>query len=195
MRVLLVDDHAVVRSGLARVLRAGGWDVVGEAGCSQQALGLAGSQDWDLVVLDAMLGEEDGVELARRLRSLFPRLPLMMLSMHSDPRLVRRAVQVGVQAFVVKDAAPEEVVAATLVARFRSLYLDPRVASAFLAGGAVEDRREAILDGLRRGLGNQEIAELTCLSPSSVKAELRALFAIYGVKDRNGLVRVLTLAL
>ncbi|MBX3170597.1 MAG: response regulator transcription factor [Candidatus Eremiobacteraeota bacterium] len=83
MRVLLVDDHAVVRSGLARVLRAGGWQMVAEAGSSQEALAQADAQEWDLVVIDALLGQEDGLKLARRLRSLFPRLPLMILSMHS----------------------------------------------------------------------------------------------------------------
>lgn len=194
MRILLVDDHAVVRSGLSRVLQAGGWQVVGETSCGQEALE-ACREGWDLVVIDAQLGQEDGVELARRLRSLFPRLPLMMLSMHSQPSLVRRAVQAGVRAFVLKDALPEELVAATLVARSRGFYLDRRVASEFLSGGEVEDRQAAVLEGVRQGLTNQEIAERTHLSPSSVKAELRGLFERYGVKDRQALIIQLSLTI
>lgn len=190
-----MDDHAVVRSGLARVLLGGGWQVVGEAGCSREALLEVERGQWELVVLDAQLGEEDGVELARRLRSLFPRLPLMMLSMHSDPSLVRRALQAGVQAFLIKDALPEEVVAATLVARYRCLYLDSRVAPAFLAGGESEDRQAVVLEWVRQGLSNQEIAERTHLSLSSIKAEMRGLFHRYGVKDRNELLKVLNLAI
>ena len=195
MKLLLVEDHALVRSGLARVLRGGGWRVVGEAGCGREALALVGAEDWDLVVVDARLGEEDGVELAGRLRVLFPRLPVMILSMHSQSVLVRRALGLGVRAFVVKDALPEEVVAATLVARSGALYLDARVASAFLGGGEVEERRQLILAAVRQGLGSQEIAGQVNLSVSAVKAELRALFQQYQVKDRHELSKVLNLTL
>ncbi len=190
MKLLLVDDHALVRSALARVLRSH-WQV-GEAGCVSEALELVNREPWDLAVIDAMLGEEEGVELARRLSG---RLPLMMLSMRSQPGLVRRAVHLGVRAFVVKEALPEEVLAATLAVRFGSFYLDGRVAPAFLQGGMVEDRQSAILDGVRRGLSNQEIAAQVHLSLSSVKAELRSLFQRHGVKDRNGLLMVLNFTL
>ncbi|MBX3170598.1 MAG: response regulator transcription factor [Candidatus Eremiobacteraeota bacterium] len=108
---------------------------------------------------------------------------------------MRKAVQVGVQAFVVKDATSEEVVAATLVARYRCLYLDSRVAPVFLRGGERDNRQSVVLECLRQGLSNQEIAERTNLSNSSVKAEMRALFHQYGVKDRNSLVKVLNLTL
>ena len=192
MKILLVDDHPVVRSGLARVLRPY-WEKIGEAGDLREALQLAAAEAWDLVVVDAMLGEADGLELAGKLRQLYPGLHLMILSMHSDPGLVRRAVRLGVRAFVVKDAQPEEVVAATLAARFGCLYMDRRVAPSFLQGGAMENRQDAILDGLRRGLSNQEIAESVHLSLSSVKMELRSLFTCYGVKDRNGLLKILNL--
>lgn len=192
---MLVDDHAVVRAGLARVLLAGGWQEVGEAATGAEALVEVERRRWDLVVLDIQLGEEDGLELAGQLRSLFPRLPLMVLSMSGEPGLVRRALGVGVRAFVVKDAQPEEVVAATLAARFGSLHLDSRVAQAFLSGAESEDRRARILEAVRRGLSNQEIADQLNLSVSSVKSELRALFYAHGVKDRQGLARLLHLTL
>ena len=195
MKALLVDDHAVVRSGLARVLRAGGWQEVGEAANEAEGLEKARGSVWNLVVIDAMLGAEDGLELAGRLRSLYPRLPLMVLSMSSEPGLVRRALGLGVRAFVVKDAQTEEVVAATLAARSGSLYLDSRVATAFLSGAKGQDRKARILEAVRRGLGNQEIASLLNLSVSSVNSELRRLFYAHGVKDRQGLVRVLQLTL
>jgi len=195
MRVLLVDDHAVVRSGLARILQAAGWQEVGEAADAARTLKLAAAESWDLVVIDAMLGQEDGLELAARLRRLYPRLPLMIFSMHSQPGLVRAAVKAGVQAFVAKDAQPEEVVAATLAARHRCFYLDSRVAPAFLRGEAGEERRVTILSCLQAGLSNREIAERTHLSVSSVKAELRALFQKHGVQDRLGLLKRLNLPL
>lgn len=195
MKVLLVDDHAVVRSGLARVLRSGGWRLVGEAGSVAEALELARADAWDLVVLDVALGGEDGLALAARLRSLFPRLPLMMLSMHSEGGLVRKALALGVRSFVVKDASPEEVVAATLAARSGALYLDARVARTFLSGAEAENRQQRILAAIRQGLANQEIAESLNISVSSVKSELRALFEKYGVKDRHDLSKVLNLTL
>lgn len=193
--MLLVDDHAVVRSGLARVLLAGGWQLVGEAANGAEAIYEVERGQWDLLVLDALLGEEDGVELAGRLRSRYPRLPLMMLSMSSEPGLVRRAVGLGVRAFVVKDAQPEEVVAATLAARYGSFYLDARVTSAFLSGADSQQRQAQILEALGCGLSNQEIAAQLNLSVSSVKSELRTLIYQHGVKDRNGLFALLHLTL
>ena len=195
MRLLLVEDHALVRSALARVLRAGGWEFVGEAASVAEGLREAMGSPWDLVVIDAMLGEESGLELAVQLHGLLPRLPLMMLSMHSQPGLVREALQAGVRTFVVKEAAPEEVVAATMVARTGSMYLDARLASAYLGGASCQERSGLILEAVRQGLGNQEIAARLNLSVSSVKAELRALFHQHGVKDRHGLARVLHLTL
>lgn len=191
MRVLLVDDHAVVRSGLARILLAGGWHEVGEAADEAGALELLAGGGWDLVVIDAGLGEDDGLELAARLRGL----PVMVLSMHSQPGLVRAAVKAGVNAFVVKDAAPEEVVAATLAARHGGFYLDSRVAPAFLRGEAGQDRKYTVLSCLQAGLSNQEIADRIHLSVSSVKAEVRALFEEHGVKDRLALIKRLNLSL
>lgn len=195
MKLLLVDDHAVVRSGLARLLRAGGWQLIAEASNASEALAQARAGDWDLVVIDLLLGAEDGLELVQRLRQLYPRLALMILSMHSHPRAVRQAVRLGVQAFVMKDASPQEVVAATLAARHRCFYLDARVAPGFLRGDDLKNQHSALLEGLRQGLSNQQLAESTHLSLSSVKAELRALFQEYGVKDRHGLAKVLNLKL
>ncbi|MBS2040597.1 response regulator transcription factor [bacterium] len=194
MRLLLVEDHALVRSGLARLLRCH-WPEVGEAGCIQEALEQAAASLWDLVVIDAHLGQEDGLELASRLRALYPRLALMVLSMNTDPARVRMALKLGVRAFVSKDAQAEELVAATLVARRGCLYLDSRVAPAFLKGPEVENREGDILQALLLGLSNQEISNRMSLSVSSVKSEIRALFSRYGVKDRNALLRVLQLKL
>lgn len=190
MKLLLVDDHAVVRSALARVLSER-WEVA-EAGSISEALRQAAAQTWDLVVIDAELGGQDGLELARRFQGSSR---FMVLSMHSDPSLVRRAISVGARAFVVKEALAEEVLAATLVARYGGLYLDRRVASAFLNGAVVENRRTTILEALQQGMDNQAIAARVNLSLSSVKAELRALFREYGVKDRNELLKVLNLTL
>lgn len=196
-KLLLVDDHAAVRAGLRMMLESGGWQCVDEACNGEQALAKLQHGDYSVLVLDAMLHDEDGIELAARIRRKLPDLPILILSMHSDPAMVRAAIRAGVNGYVLKQASAPEVLAAVQAVRFGAFHLDARIAPAVLAelrqrtpaqADAVHLRKKTILAALQKGQNNQEIADQLNLSLSSVKAHLRDLFAEYGVKDRMGLI-------
>jgi DNA-binding NarL/FixJ family response regulator len=196
-KLLLVDDHAAVRAGLRMMLESGGWLQVDEACDGEQALAKLQRGGYALLVLDAMLQEENGIELASRIRRKLPELPILILTMHSEPALVRAAIRAGVNGYVLKHASAEEVLAAVQSVRFGAFHLDGRIAPAVLAdlrernpaqADSVHLRKKSILAALHKGQNNQEIADLLNLSLSSVKAHLRDLFAEYGVKDRMGLI-------
>lgn len=194
--VLLVDDHAAVRSGLRMLLQSGGFTVL-EAADSQHTAAHLSAQSIHLVLLDSQLENEDGIELATQLRCQHPALPLAILTMHSDLAQVRRAVRAGVNGYLLKQADAEEVVAAARLLVFGGFYLDPRLAEAFLKSAAAPspghgvERKRILLECLRQNLSNQEMAERLKLSLSSVKACLRELYEEHQVKDRTGLLLAL----
>jgi len=187
--ILLVDDHAAVRSGLRLLLQNEGFQVL-EAADSSQVYSSLSQHTVDLILLDTQLEQEDGIELAGSLRGQHPQLPLAMLSMHSDMTQVRRAVRAGVNGYLLKHAAGEEVVAAVRLLIFGGFYLDSRLAGAFLRSEKRPntDRKKLLLESLRENLSNQEIADRLKLSVSSVKACLRELYEEHHVKDRTGLL-------
>lgn len=191
--ILLVDDHAAVRSGLRLLLENDGFQVL-EAADSVQVYSSLNERTVDLILLDTQLEQEDGVELATALRGHHPHLPIAMLSMHSDMTRVRRAVRAGANGYLLKQAAAEEVVAATRLLLFGGFYLDSRLAEAFLKSPSQNrpdpssERKRLLLESLRDNLSNQEMAERLQLSVSSVKACLRELYEEHHVKDRTGLL-------
>ncbi|ODT78026.1 hypothetical protein ABS71_02155 [bacterium SCN 62-11] len=188
-----MDDHAAVRSGLRLLLQNAGFQVVEAADGGQTWQRLAEHQV-DLVLLDTQLEQEDGIGLASSLRLQHPQLPLAMLSMHSDMAQVRRAVRAGVNGYLLKQAAGEEVVAAARLLVFGGFYLDSRLAEAFLKSPAEvrsdssSERKRILLESLRNNLSNQEIADRLKLSVSSIKTYLRELYEEHHVKDRTGLL-------
>lgn len=196
--ILLVDDHAAVRSGLRMLLQSGGFTVLEAADRHQTEAQLA-SHQVGLILLDSQLESEDGIEIAAALRLQHPQLPLAILTMHSDLAQVRRAVRAGVNGYLLKQADGEEVLAAARLLVFGGFYLDSRLAEAFLKSPAESrasrqdpntERKRILLESLRQNLSNQEIAERLKLSVSSVKACLRDLYEEHQVKDRTGLLLV-----
>ncbi len=112
-RILLVDDHPVVRRGLRELLSAAFPGVaIHEAGTGARAVGLAISEDWSLMLLDLSLPDYSGLEVLRRVRAVRPTLPVLMLSMHAADRFARRAIAAGASGYVMKHAGDDELVAA-----------------------------------------------------------------------------------
>ena len=191
--ILLVDDHAAVRSGLRMLLQSGGFEVL-EASDSRQTASHLQAHQVDLVLLDTQLESEDGIEIAAQLRGQHPKLPLAILTMHSELNQVRRAVRAGANGYLLKQADGEEVLAAVRLLVFGGFYLDARLAEAFLKTPTEarldpnSERKRILLECLRANLSNQQMAERLKLSVSSVKAGLRELYEEYQVKDRTGLL-------
>lgn len=122
MRILLADDHAIVRTGLRRIVTDAFPDsVIGEAASCGELRDQIRQTNWDMLVLDIALGGENGLDLVPELRGLQPRMAIIVLSMYSERQFVVRALQAGVSGYLTKDRAPEE-----LLQAMRSVLLGKR---------------------------------------------------------------------
>src|ERR1700745_3395069 len=128
-KILIVDDHEVLREGVKRIFdKQSGTMTFGEASTSQEALALVRRQNWDVVVLDLSLGGRSGLEVLKELKQLRPRLPVLILSMHSEEQFARRAFKAGASGYITKDSPRAELVKAinTVIAGGR--YVAPVLA-------------------------------------------------------------------
>jgi DNA-binding NarL/FixJ family response regulator len=128
LRILLADNHALVRQGLRRILETHpGLQVVAEASSGLEAVTLAHTHGLDLVRLDVGMKSLNGLEALTQLRRSFPRLAVVMLSMHADERYVLRAVREGASGYVLKDCVEEELITAILEVRRGRRFFSPEV--------------------------------------------------------------------
>lgn len=206
-RVLLVDDHALVRAGL-KALIAGfpGFEVVGEASDGREALMQARALEPDIVVMDIAMPGLNGFDAAARLRRSLPGCAILILSMHAVERYVIEAFQAGASGYVIKDAAPEELELALVeIARGRrylssslpSGLADDRVRPAsgrvppVAPGGAgvLTSRQREILQLIAEGRSTREIGDRLCISIKTVETHRAQLMQRLGIFDVAGLTR------
>lgn len=193
MRVLLVDDHALVRGGLRAVLAStDDCEVVGEAATGEGAVLLAPELRPDVVVMDLSMPGAGGVEATRQVRALLPDVRVLVLTTFSDDHRVRAALAAGATGYLLKDAAPEDVVAAVRAAARDETPIDPRVARSLLPGAVPADpgpdlppRERDVLVRLARGLSNRQIATELGIAERTVKVHVGSLFRRIGVADRT----------
>lgn len=113
LRILIADDHAIVRKGLKDILReADEPAIVEEAGTGHDALEKIQNNSWDVVVLDITLPDMNGLEILKRLKEMKPQLPVVMLSMHSSQQYVRNSLKFGASGYLNKESAPDELITA-----------------------------------------------------------------------------------
>ena len=111
-RILIVDDHAVVRDGIKKIFDEQPDTIAfGQAGTAAEALNLARDEDWDVVVLDLSLGSRSGLEVLKDLKQIRPRLPVLILSMHAEEHYARRAFKGGAAGYITKPFDPEVLMA------------------------------------------------------------------------------------
>ncbi|QCR42715.1 DNA-binding response regulator [Curtobacterium sp. SGAir0471] len=195
MRVLLVDDHALVRQGLRSVLATTtDCDVVGEAGTGEDAVERAASLHPDVVVMDLSMPGAGGVEATRVIRTTMPAVRVLVLTTFSDDDRVRAALAAGATGYLLKDATPEEVIAAVRSTARDEVPVDPRVARALLPGTPVPvrdrgpdlpPRERDVLVRIARGLSNRQIATELGIAERTVKVHVGSLFRRIGVADRT----------
>jgi DNA-binding NarL/FixJ family response regulator len=194
VRVLLVDDHAVLRTGMAQLLGlADGIDVVGGAGSGEEALRVAAALRPEVVLMDLSMPGMGGIEATRRLRAAQPEVAVVVLTSFPDPDLVVRAVDAGAIGYLLKDAEPDELVRAVRSAARGESPLDPRAARAVLdrrtagpaAGSTLSEREKEVLVLVAEGLANKQIARALGIAERTVKAHLTNIFATLGVADRT----------
>src|ERR1700680_1569407 len=112
-RILIIDDHAVVRDGVKRIFEEQtGVTAFGEAGTCPEAVRLVQQQPWDVAVLDLSLGDASGLEVLKELKQVRPKLPVLILSMHSEEQYARRAFRAGAAGYITKDSPRAELVEA-----------------------------------------------------------------------------------
>ncbi|MFI9548911.1 response regulator [Streptomyces sp. NPDC052016] len=198
VRLLVCDDHVVVRAGLRALLdSAPGIEVVGEAGTGEEALALTARLTPDVVLMDLQLGDGiDGVETTRRLTTAPGTAPhVLVLTTYDTDADITRAIEAGATGYLLKAERPEELFAAIHAAAQGRTALSAPVASRVMANlrsprPSLTDRERDILAQLARGLGNREIARALFISEATVKTHLRRIYDKLGVDTRAGAVAV-----
>lgn len=201
IRILIADDHAVVRSGLRALLGADSEvEVVGEAEDGDETLRLAESLRPDMVLLDITMPPEDGIRTARRLKEQRPQLIVLFLTMHEDESLLHEALRAGAAGYVIKRAEESEIRRAIHAASRGDIYVHPAMTRALLHQPVTtEHRRGAVVDALTpreidvlrllaKGNTNRQIAGLLGLSIRTVENHRSNLMGKLGLVSRVELV-------
>jgi DNA-binding NarL/FixJ family response regulator len=199
VRVLIVDDHTLVRAGLCRLLQTfGGVLVVGEASNADQALELAVQHHPEVVLMDLSLPGRSGLEALSDIRRRVPQARVVMMSMHDDTAHVRDALDRGAVGFVVKDAAPQELEVALRAAHSGQVFLSPQISTRMLAPmlgrerptgiAALSPRQRQILRQLGNGRTTKEIAAELGISVKTVETHRARMMEALGCRRANDLL-------
>jgi len=191
IRVLVVDDHAMVRAGLVAVLAADGdIEVVAQAANGELAVAEAAATTPDVVLMDLSMPVVDGVEATRRVMAVAPTTRIVVLTSFADHDRVRRALEAGAVGYQLKDAEPATLRDAVRAAAVGHVPLDARVAGALLPrtadpADALSPREREVLHLVTEGLANKQIARALGITERTVKAHLGNVFRTIGVADRT----------
>lgn len=201
-RVLIADDHAVVRAGLRALLGAEpALELVGEASGGVEAVELALRLRPDILLLDISMPDQDGLAVTRQVRAQVPAARILILTVHEDVGLLREAIKAGASGYVVKRAAEAELIAAIATVLRDDLYVDPALLPSLLGEDAPtaapeEDSREPltlreseVLRLIAQGYTNRQIGEALTLSVRTVEGHRANLSAKLGLHSRVELVR------
>ena len=196
-RLLLADDHRMLRDSLRRSMEENGFDVVGEAGDGAEAVQLAQALRPDVVLMDVSMPNLDGVEATRQITRLVPEAQVVMLTMHADGAVMARAIQAGAIGYLVKDCAITDVVSAVRLAASGESVLSPDLALSMLADvkktpvdpvnghAPVSAREEQVLQLVADGLSLPEVAAELYISVKTVKNHLASIYAKLDARDRT----------
>jgi DNA-binding NarL/FixJ family response regulator len=189
IRVLIADDHAVVRQGLRTFLDLqDDIEVVAEAGDGAEALAAAEQHAPDVVLIDLVMPNVDGIEAIRGLRERMPDARAIVLSSFIDDEKLLPAVRAGAAGYLLKDVEPQQLVDAIRTVHGGGALLHPKVASRLLeemASDPLTPREREVLALIGRGMANKVIARELSLSEKTVKAHVSSILAKLGVADRT----------
>jgi two-component system invasion response regulator UvrY len=170
-RILLVDDHDVVRDGVKKILdQQPGALAFGEASTAANALKLVQDQAWDVVILDISLGARDGLEILKEIKKIEPRLPVLVLSMHSEELFARRALKAGAAGYITKSSSRVELAQAVSKVMSGEVYV-----SAALAERLVLDIRQPARHPRHETLSNREFEVLRLIASGKTVSEIAGL--------------------
>ena len=203
IRVLVADDHAMVREGIRSVLEREGFLVVGEATTGTEVLPLAETHQPDVAVLDISMPGETGLQAAARLRHALPHIRVLILSMYDNTEYVLESVRAGAHGYLLKDGAAQELARAIRTVLGGEAYFSPVVAarlSEAVRGDIAREQRNSNLDlltgrerevlaGIARGLTNKEIAGELGISHRTVETHRESLMKKLGIRTVAGLTK------
>ncbi|MFN2606718.1 MAG: response regulator [Acidimicrobiales bacterium] len=196
IRVVLADDHRMLRDGLRLCMEEAGFEVVGEAGNGEEAVRLVATLRPDVVLMDVSMPLLDGIEATRLAASRAPESRVVMLTMHGESDVLARAISAGAVGYLVKDCSTEEVVEAVRMAARGDGGLSPQLASSMLAEvqragrGAVGEsvisaREEQVLQLVADGLSLPEVSARLYISVKTVKNHLASIYSKLDARDRT----------
>jgi DNA-binding NarL/FixJ family response regulator len=200
IRIVIADDHAVVREGTRTMLdKEKDMEVVGEAEYGEEAIRLIEELHPDVAVLDVSMPRLGGIEVTRRIKPRFPSLAILVLTIHDNDEYVFALLEAGAAGYLLKDARRHEVIEAIRAVASGESILHPSIArkviqrailgtvkSAEAAGaGQLSEREKEILRHAAKGLSNREIAETLCLSVRTVQGHINSIFHKLGVGSRT----------
>jgi two-component system invasion response regulator UvrY len=200
-RIIIADDHAIVRKGLRQLIaEAADLTVVGEASSDDELLTALRATIVDVVILDLGLGTRSGIEVLKQIKSEFPRLPVLILSMHPEDLFAVRALRAGASGYVEKNSAPEELLLAIRrVARegtYVSARIGEKIAADIVRGGPavlpherLSDREFEVLRFLGAGMSVTSIAHALNLSVKTVSTHRTRVLAKTGLRNNADIVQ------
>jgi DNA-binding NarL/FixJ family response regulator len=199
MRILIADDHTLVRAGLTSLIaRLPEMEVVAEAADGRQALRLVRDLQPDIVLMDIAMPGLNGLESAERIHGIHPKVKIIILSMHASEEYVAQALKAGASGYLLKDAATAELEMALKSVSMGQFYLSPsisrQVVDNFLRGGPtgvelLTPRQREILQLIAEGKGTRDIAETLHLSVKTVETHRAQLMERLDIHDVAGLIR------
>ncbi len=204
IRLLLVDDHAVVRSALRMLLdNEPDVEIVGEAGTAREALDSVPRLQPDIVLMDIGLPDKSGIDAAREIKRLRPETGIVALTIHEDEEYFFKMLEAGASGYVPKRAAPEELLTAIRTAAAGEVYLYPSMAKLLVkdylnheqeskAGRTLDgltEREQEVLAHLADGASNEEIAETLNISPKTVARHRENIMRKLNLHSRSELVK------
>ncbi|MCF8150720.1 MAG: response regulator transcription factor [Burkholderiaceae bacterium] len=200
IHVLIADDHAIVRQGLKQILsETEDLVVTGEADDGAEALNLARQQTWDVFLLDVSMPNRNGIDTLKQLKKEFPRLPVLILSMHPEEQYAVRALKAGASGYLTKQSAPELLVTAIRQVASGKKYLSPAVAQQLAEAISdntdkspherITDREYQVLVLISTGNTLTQIAEKLSLGVATVSTYRARLLEKMGLKSTAELIR------
>lgn len=196
IRLMLADDHRMLREGLRRSMTERGFQVVGEARDGAEAVELAAALRPDVILMDVTMPEMDGVEATRQIKARYPEIRIVMLTMHADQDVLAEAIRAGANGYLVKDCSTDEISSAIEAVAGGETALSPRLAASMLAevrrgdvGGepdrVITRREEEVLQLIANGCSTPEVAEQLYISQKTVKNHLASIYQKLDARDRT----------
>ncbi len=200
IRVLLADDHAIVRAGLKEILAdTGDIEVAGEAANGQEVLARVSAQDFDVAVLDLSMPGRNGIELIKLVKAEKPKLRILVLSMHSEEQYAVRALKAGASGYLSKESAADELVAAIRRIAAGGAYVTPETAERLALGAApraeaaahtlLSDREFQVFRMIARGASVSAIARELSLSVKTISTHKTRIMEKMGLANQAELIR------